>query len=162
LKREIETSSALNVLNVINRTLYLANIETIKIRLKEEVWEEEMDNWEFDENILAEDLQEMLENHSQALLDVLNSNTWSGRIIMADSNGTYRINGGQDISIAVDNIFEVFDKGEPIRSFSGRDYFLRGNKIGELIIRETLPDQAIAVPVDDGQFEVGQIVRLKD
>ncbi|MBN2060400.1 MAG: hypothetical protein JW882_08285 [Deltaproteobacteria bacterium] len=160
-KREIETSTALNALNVINGTLYLTHIETREIRLKEEVWEEDMDNWEFDENMIAGELNDMLEDHAEALLNILDVNPWSGKIIGSDDNGICRINGGRDIGIAVDNVFEVFDKGEPIRSASGREYFLRGNKVGELIIREVLQDQATAAPVDDGRFEVGQIVRLK-
>ena len=127
----------------------------------EEIWEEDMDNWEMDENILDEEFTPILEDHVSTILEVLNNRTWTGRIIATDNN-TIRINGGEDIGITKDHVFEVFGKGESIRSVSGKDYYFRGPKVGEIKPHNVMEDYSTAIPLTGEQFQIGQLIRLKN
>ena len=59
-------------------------------------------------------------------------------------------------------IFEVFGKGDSIRSASGRPLFVLGPKIGELQTVKVMETYSEAKPLTDGPFRAGQIIRVKE
>ncbi len=71
------------------------------------------------------------------------------------------INGGKDIGVTEGSIFEVFDKGEPIQSINGKDYFYLGMKVAEVRAEEVMQKYTLAAPLNNERLIDGQLVRLK-
>lgn len=159
LKRELELFISITVLDVTDGTLFLTNMEKRKIKLKDEVWDEDTDNWELDEEIVVEKSIPLLEDHASAIHKVLKGKPWTGRITLIEGT-EITINAGQEIGITKGMTFEVFGKGDPIRAFNGNEYFTRGPKSGEVRISLVKQDYSKATPLSGDQLDVGQTIRL--
>jgi len=160
IKREVEISISVNALNIRNGTLFLTNIETKKIKTPEVKETEDEDKWKIDQTILDKTLPSILDDQASAILDALSNQPWTGKIIQAEGN-TLRINGGKDIGINESMVFEVFGKGESIRSLNGREYYLLGSKVGEIKADEVMQNYSTTVPPKNTQFESGYTIRVK-
>ena len=93
--------------------------------------------------------------------DALEDHPWSGRILSADEEGVM-ISAGNDIGVKAESVFEVFARGEAIRSASGRSLFLLGPKVGEVKTVQIMESYAAAVPLGEARFNAGQVIRIKD
>jgi len=151
---------SMNTLDVINGTLILAATETRKIKTDLEEPADQADTWEVDNEILEKKVSSILKTHSSAISDELDDKPWTGKIRLTD-NKTVIINGGQDIGVTQGSVFEVFSKSESIQSLSGKDYFFLGPKTGEIMAQEVMQKYTLAVPINNGKLEDGQLVRLK-
>ncbi|MBW2610048.1 MAG: hypothetical protein JRC68_06860 [Deltaproteobacteria bacterium] len=159
-KREVDISMAVNAIDITNGTLFLTNIEEKKIMAPVEASEGRKDKWETNDMILDKALSPMLKDHATAILDALNNQPWTGKILPAD-NKALRISGGNDIGITKGNVFEVFGKGEAIHAKGGKDYYILGPKVGEIRADNIMRDYSTAVPLIGERFQEGQVIRLK-
>ena len=160
MKKEVEISISMNALDITNGTLMLAETETRKIKTHYEASEGQEDRWKVDNEILDEEVSSILKTHSSKISDALDAQPWTGKIKLADDK-TVMINGGKDIGVTEGSIFEVFDKGEPIQSLSGKDYFFLGPKAAEIRAEEVMQEYTLAAPLNNERLEDGQLVRLK-
>ncbi len=127
VKKELEVSMVVNAFDITNGTLFLTNLESRKIEMIEDIWEGEEEKKEIDDEILNEiDIDEfnkaisqILEDQASAVTRVLSNQPWSGRILSADGK-TVIINAGKDVGLTQGRVFEVFGRGESIRSASTR------------------------------------------
>ena len=160
IKREVEMSVALNALNITNSTLFLTHLETREIKFEEKEADTPNNKKSIDFKYLEAPLSEIMEDHVSELTFELNNQSWEGKIAVT-GDGSLRINGGSAIGVVKGQVFEVFGKGEPITSVDGREYYIRGKRIGELRADVVMQDYSFAAPVTGDQFEEGQIVRVK-
>ena len=160
IKREVEMSVALNALDITNGTLFLTHLETRTIKFEEKEPEGPGDNKSIDFKYLEDPLSEIMEDHASELIFELNNQSWEGKIAL-DDDKNLRINGGRDIGVVEGQVFEAFGKGESILSADGREYHIRGNRVGELRADVVMQDYSIAVSLNGDQFKEGQIVRVK-
>jgi len=160
MKKEVIISMSMSALDITNGTLVLVATETRTIKTDFEESVDQADTWEVDYQILDKEVSSILKTHSSAVSDELDDKPWTGKIILAD-NKTVMINGGQDIGVTQGSVFEVFSKSESIQSLSGKDYFFLGPKTGEIIAQEVMQKYTLAVSINDGTFEDGQLIRLK-
>jgi hypothetical protein len=169
VKKELEVSMVVNAFDITNGTLFLTNLESSKIEMIEDIWEGEEEQKEIDDEILNEvDIDEfnkaisqILEDQASAVTRVLSDQPWSGRILSADGK-TIIINAGADVGLTQGRVFEVFGRGESIRSASKRPLYLSGPKLGEIKTVNVMEDYSSAIPLTGGQFEAGQVIRVKN
>ncbi|MFC1533008.1 hypothetical protein ACFL7M_06550 [Thermodesulfobacteriota bacterium] len=160
LKREVEISMSVDAMDITNGTLFISNIEIEKIKIQIEDSEEQENRWEIDYKMLDDEISPILKRQASTILDTLNRQPWTSKIYLSD-NKTIRINGGKDIGITEGNVFDVFGKGETIKSLSGKEFSFLGTKVGEIKSAKVMEDFSLAVPLNDEQFEDGQVIRLK-
>jgi len=161
IRRDTEVSVYVNVLDTINSTLFLTNLESGKIRTSMDVSEKQGDKKGLDEKQLDGVLARIMSSQADAIRRVLNDYPWTGRLISVD-NHNIRIDAGKDVGIKEGSVFEVFGAGESIRSASGQPLYLLGPKVGEIKTEEVTERYSSAIPLSDSQFEPGQVIRLKD
>ena len=161
VKREVEVSLLLNAYDIIDGTLFITHLETRKIKVSTDnpEWEAE-GKPKIDESKLEEELSEILEDQASTIRDELEDQPWRGKIMSVDGE-TIMINAGGDIGLSNDSVFQVFSKGERIRSSSGKYFYLLGPKVGEIKTVKVMDAQASTVPVNGGPFRPGQIITIK-
>ena len=170
IKDETEIAMYVNAFDVINGTLLLTRLESVKIRtvpdIVDEDWEDEENpepqkvKPEIDEKTLVKSLTEIVENQAAEVGSALRERPWLGRILSSDASGTF-INAGSDVSVKLGSVFEVLGPGESIPSASGRTLALPGLPVGEVKVTEVTKDRA-AVSIPEGaSFKAGQVIRFK-
>jgi len=170
IKDETEIAMYVNAFDVINGTLLLTRLESVKIRtvpdIIDEDWDEEENSEpqkikpEIDEKTLVKSLTEIVENQAAEVSSALRERPWLGRILSSDASEIF-INAGSDVGVKLGSVFEVLGKGETIHSASGRSLGLLGSKIGEIKVTEVMKDRALASIQEGGSFKAGQVIRFK-
>jgi hypothetical protein len=158
LTGEYEVAMLVNAVDIINGTLIVSSrdIDTIKMGPVPEgqktppLWGEEAMN---------EVLNDLLKSQGSTLLDALSLQEWKEKITL--DGGKIKINGGADIGITKGCVFEVFGRGEPVKSVTGKEFYAQGMKIGEISATDVFEDHSFAVPLGDKVFENGQTIALK-
>ena len=161
IKRKIEVSLLLNAYDIIDGTLFLTHLETRKIKVSTDNpgWEE--GNPKIDETELEEELSDIIEDQASKIRDELEDQPWRGKIMSVDGE-TVVINAGTDMGVTNGSEFQVFSKGERIRSVSGKYFYLLGPKVGEIKTVEAMDSHTKAATVTGGPFKPGQIITIKD
>ncbi len=165
-KQEFEISMVVNALDITNGTLFLTNLESGKVKSQEQEIDdflviEEEGEAEIDEEALNKALAEILEAHASAIIDALKDQPWSGRILSADGK-TIIISAGKDVGLTAESVFEVFGRGDSIRTASGRSLYLLGPKLGEIKTVKVMESHSSAVPLTGEQFRPGHVIKLKN
>lgn len=169
VKRDLEVSVVVNALDIVNGTLFLTHLESKKVRMQDPLWEDEDEKLELKEEELFEEvdrkkfekaLSKILKDQASAIRKGLALQPWSGRVLSTDGK-TLIISAGKDIGIQQGNVFEVFGRGESIRSSSGRPFYLMGEKVGEIETVSVKDKYSSAIPLNGDQFKAGQIVKLR-
>jgi len=170
IKDETEIAMYVNAFDVINGTLLLTRLESVKIRTVADVidedWEEEENaepqkiKPEIDEKTLTKSLSEIVENQAAEVSSALRERPWLGRIISSDASGTL-INAGSDVGVLPGAVFEVLGTGETVSSASGQPLALLGSKVGEIKVTEVMKDRALTSVQEGSSFRAGQVIRFK-
>jgi hypothetical protein len=158
LEGDYDVSIVANAIDTISGTVIFSFKETEKIKIGR-VPEGQGTPVPLDEKILDDVLHKLQKRQSSAMLDVLDEQPWRGKIILDGEK--IKISGGSDIGITAGNVFEVFTKGEELRSATGESYYSDGSKAGEIKVTDVMEDHSIAVPLGEKVFETGQIISFK-
>jgi hypothetical protein len=171
--KQVEISMVVNALDITNGTLFLTNLERVRTEIPEEKEDEESLIVQEQEartereliaavpdHVKEEALSEILGNQAEAIVEKLRDKKWAGRVLSANSDKVM-INAGKDVGLSEGSVFEVFSRGESIRSVSGRSLYLLGNKVGEIRTVQVLDKYSSAVPVNGESFMAGQVIREK-
>jgi len=160
MKKQIDISISMNLVDVTYGTLILAGTKTTRIKADYNAAEGEDNRWDVNYEVLDEELDPILDDYAYEISDSLDSHLWTGKIMLLGGR-TPIINGGKDIGVTEGSIFDVFDKGEPIRSLEGKEYFYLGLNVAEVRADEVMESYTIVAPVNDERLIDGQLVRLK-
>jgi hypothetical protein len=160
-RRELEISLIVSAVDIMNGTLFFNNLVSEKKVLPQAEPDMPETKEKIPEDRLDDILDEMLEDQISDLLYGLRDQPWSGRILSGAGKNLI-INAGQDVGLQEGKVFEVFARGEPINSVSGKSLFLLGPKIGEIKAVEVMDSYASAAPLAEGEFKAGQVIRVKD
>jgi hypothetical protein len=171
---EVEISMVINALDITNGTLFLTNLERVRMEVPPDKEEEESlivkekglrSDQELisavPDNVKEEALSKILENQAEAITEKLREKKWAGRVLSANSDKVM-INAGRDVGLSEGSVFEVFNRGDSIRSVSGRSLYLLGNKVGEIRTVRVLDKYSSAVPLNGERFMAGQVIREKE
>lgn len=160
IRRRVEVSLLVNAYDIIDGTLFLTHLETRKIKISGDDLEFEDSVERLIEEELEEVLSDIVEDQASAIAEGLRDRPWRGKVMSADGE-TITINAGRDIGMTEGNVFEVFGKGDAIRSTSGRFFYLLGPKVGEIRAVKVMDSHAAAVPLTEGDFKAGQVIKIK-
>ena len=105
-------------------------------------------------------ISELLDREAAAVKRALGDHPWAGKIMSVDGEKVM-ISAGNDVGVVPGDIFEVFERGEPLRSATGTHIFLLGQKIGEIKVTEVKEEYSAAAPVSTAKLQAGEIIRLK-
>ncbi len=156
----IELSMSVNAIDINSNTLIISDEDSKKRKIEKQVDPDAVKEWETDYDLVKENVISMIKDFSETIRDSLIQYPWQGQIsITADKK--IRINGGEDIGVVEGNVFEVFEKGNPIKSLTDREYFILGRKAGEMRITSVAGKYSEGAALNNAQFEEGQIVRIK-
>ncbi|MBN2123437.1 MAG: hypothetical protein JW821_04030 [Deltaproteobacteria bacterium] len=177
VKRDLEASMVVNALDVANGTLFFSHLESGTVRIQED---EEKDLWEdevtvdekklatFDRDVLKrinpkkynKMWAEIVKDQVSEVRRGLRGHPWSGRILSFDGK-TAIVNAGRDVGVSSGKVFEVFERGDPVHSVTGRSFFLVGEKVGEIKTVAVQDRYCSAVPLSGEGIRAGHIVRAK-
>jgi len=168
IKDETEIAMYVNAFDVINGTLLLTRLESVKIRTEADLLDEDEEEAaepqklkpEIEEKILDESLSEIVDRQAAEVSSALRERPWLGRIISSDASGTF-INAGSDVGVVPGTVFEVLGAGETISSVSGQSLALLGSKVGEIKVTEVMKDRALTSVQESSSFRAGQVIRIK-
>jgi hypothetical protein len=168
IKDETEIAMYVNAFDVINGTLLVTRLESVKIRTEadlldedeEEAAESEKIKPEIDEKTLDKSLSEIVDRQAAEVNSALRERPWLGRIISSDASGTL-INAGSDVGVLPGTVFDVLGTGETISSAGGRSLALLGSKVGEIKVTEVMKDRALTSVQEGSSFRAGQVIRFK-
>lgn len=159
MKKQIDISMSMNLIDITYGTIILTDAKTTRIKAGYDAAEGEDNKWNVNYEILHKKLYSIMDDFASEISDSLDSYSWTGKIVLREDRTI--INGGKDIGVTGGSIFEVFDKGAPIRSVEGKDYFYLGPKVAEVRADEVMDSYTVVVPVNNEQLIEGQLVRLK-
>jgi len=170
---ELEISMVVNALDITNGTLFLTHMVRRSLKIPED--KEGEDDLIVQEKALRSDrdmiqavtdeeknesFDEILEEQAETIADSLREKAWAGRVLSAEPE-RIMINAGRDVGLNEGRVFEVYSRGDAIRSVTGRSLFLLGAKVGEIRTVKVLDRYSSAVPVDGEMFRAGQVIREK-
>ncbi|MBN1105948.1 MAG: hypothetical protein JXL84_21235 [Deltaproteobacteria bacterium] len=166
VKKEVEMSMVVNAVDLVNGTLFLTNLESEKTEfvLDQDLIEEEgikMDIPKIDDKTFMSLWTRILERQASVLRKSLRDQPWTGRILSSDGKSIV-VNAGSSVGLSTGRVFEVFGRGEPIRSASGRSIYLLGPKVGEIKTVEVREHSASAEPLSEARYIPGQVIRAKN
>ena len=168
IKDETEIAMYVNVFDVINGTLLVTRLESVKIRTLADILDEDEEEAaepqklkpEIEEKTLAKSLSEVVDRQAAQVSSTLRERPWLGRIISSDASGTL-INAGSDVGVLPGTVFDVLGTGETISSSGGQSLALLGPKVGEIKVTEVMKDRALTSVQEGSSFRAGQIIRFK-
>ncbi len=169
IKDETQIAMYVNAFDVINGTLLLTRLESVKIRTTADIIDEdeEEDSAEpqkikpdIEEKTLAKSLSQIVDRQAAEVSSALRERPWLGKIISSDASGTL-INAGNDVGVVPGAVFEVLGTGATISSASGQPLALLGSKVGEIKVTEVMKDRALASAQEGSSFRAGQVIRFK-
>jgi hypothetical protein len=168
IKDETEIAMYVNAFDVVNGTLLLTHLESVKIRTEADIIEEDEEGFaepqktkpEIEDKTLEKSLSQIVDRQAAEVGSALRERSWFGRILSSDASGTY-ISAGSDVGVVPGSVFEVLGSGETISSASGRQLALLGAKQGEVVVTEVLKDRALVSVQEGSSLRAGQVIRFK-
>ena len=170
---QVEVSLVVNALDITNGTLFLTHNEARRLSIPEEkededalfVKEREPRNeteliQAVPDTTVREATADILEEQAEIIAESLEDKAWAGRVLSAAPE-RIMINAGRDVGLSEGSVFEVYGRGESIRSISGRSLYLLGPKVGEIRTVKVMDRYSSAVPVSGERFRAGQVIREK-
>lgn len=170
---ELEVSMVVNALDITNGTLFLTNLETRRLKIPVQEDDDEalfvkeraaLNEVELIQSVPERERQETLDRlvqeQARVIAKSLEKKVWAGRVLSAAPE-RIMINAGRDVGLSEGNVFEVFSRGDAIRSVGGRSLFVLGPKVGEIRTVKVMDRYSAAVPVSGEGFKAGQVIREK-
>lgn len=158
--RRAEIFITVNAFDLKSGALILSSTSSKKVTVNKPVERDAELKWDGDYRLMERSVASMIKGFSSELTDILVQIPWQGRTSLISDN-IIRINGGRDIGVSEGSVFEVFEKGKAVRSMTGREYFITGQKIGEIRITRVSENYSEGAPLTGGNFEDGLTVRIK-
>ncbi|MFZ0448087.1 MAG: hypothetical protein WAL98_02500 [Desulfatiglandaceae bacterium] len=158
-RRFYEVSMVINMVDVNTGALLYTKLGKAEGSVPEDV-ENIEDKNEFMLGLIRKDMSGIVKKQASNISEILSEKPWAGKILAVDGKDI-RIGGGKDVGIKTGLVFQVFSRGELIRSQSGESYPVRGRKVGKIEVTSPGEREAMARPLSGGPFEVGQMIRLE-
>ena len=155
----VEVSMTVNVVDTTSACLYLSRLESEKKAFLIDELPGSDENEVIDE-ILEEKMPRILKRLSSDVTKTLTQQSWTGKILTVD-NGAITINGGEDVGVRPGQVFTVFAEGESIACHKDRLFDLLGKRVGEIKTTSIMKEQSLAVPVAEGAFLPGQVIKAR-
>lgn len=168
IKDETEIAMYVNAFDVMNGTLLLTRLESVKVRTAADIITEDEEDLaeptkiqpQIEEETLAKSFSEIVDGQASEVSSALRERPWYGRIMSSDASGTF-INAGSDVGVVVGSVFEVLGIAETISSVTGQSLALLGPPVGEIKVTEVMKNFALTSIPEGASFKTGQVIRFK-
>jgi len=160
LKKELTISVVANAADTVNGTLFLTHLESRVVKVPKELQEDKDLPEILAHKDFSETISHLLDRQASAIKRALGDHPWAGKVLSVDGEKAM-ISAGNDVGVVAGDIFEVFERGEPLRSAGGTHIFLLGQKVGEVRVTEVMENYSASAPVSDTRLQAGQVIRLK-
>lgn len=159
-RRIIDISISINAIDTTNNTFAVSKNESISLRTNEKDPDDTIE-WEPDINLIEKGVHSVLEKLSDFTSEKLRQYPWQSRIYGSDNN-TYIIKAGHDVDINQSTVFELYSKGESIKSATGDEYSTLGDKLGETgVISISRDESVLEITPDSEKNKKIEIIRAK-
>ena len=138
-------------------TIYMINRESVEVTFREDKLKDQ-DQGKIIDRVLKKAIPRILKRQSKAVTKGLAKEPWSGRILSIENN-SIMINAGSEVGVQPGQEFTVFARGETIACKDGKSLKILGKKVGKIKVTSIMERHSLAVPVGEGAFSEGQIVR---
>ena len=145
------------VVDVQHGTIYMINRESVEVTFREDKLKDQ-DQGKTINQVLKKAMPRILKRQSKAVTKGLAKEPWSGRILSIENN-TIMINAGSEVGVQPGQEFTVFAQGETIACKDGKTLKILGKKEGKIKATSIMERHSLAVPVGEGTFLEGQVVR---
>jgi hypothetical protein len=168
-KEELEVSMTINVFDLVRHTVYLINVESQKIKIPNSdlqglVLGDQVSNeqkWKYiPEAAWQKTWSHIIARQASAFFKDLRKQPWTGQIVATEAENIL-INAGQDAGVREGQIFEVFEKSEPLPGANGQIFFQAGPKLAEIQVTKVQEKTALAKPLNPLEVKTGQWIRVK-
>jgi hypothetical protein len=109
---------------------------------------------------LNETLTDLLGEIGESICWAIEDQAWNGFVITVEDD-TLTLSAGSAVGLASGDEFDVYDTSRVLKGVSGQQYFVRGQKIGEIKITEVEANTARAVIVTNRGIKPGSSIRVK-
>ena len=151
-------SVSVNAVDTVNGTLIVNKNKSVNIDFGE-TNPGDMENWAPDYNIIKNKISSLTKDLSSSVIEGLRKAPWQSQVAIDGDNLV--IKAGKETGINENTVFELFKKGEPLESFSGEEYFVFGEKIGETRVKYLSGDKAVLAGSTNGYFRDTAFARVK-
>lgn len=161
-RRVVSISISVNAIDTTNNTLVVSRNETLNVKTDEQN-PEFTSKWDPDISLLEREIPVVLEKLSSEISEKLFEYPWQSRVSISESN-TYFVNAGRDVGIDENTRFDLFKKGESIQSLTGEEYFIFGDKIGEIGVESVSQSRSVLAmsSADNASAEFIRVKRLEN
>jgi hypothetical protein len=109
---------------------------------------------------LNETLTDLLAEIGESICWAIEDQPWNGFVVAVEDD-IITISSGSIAGLSPGDEFNVFDTSRVLKGVSGQQFFVPGQKIGEIKITEVEPDKARAVIITNRGIKPGSSVRVK-
>ena len=109
---------------------------------------------------LNETLTDLLGEIGETICWAIEDQAWSGFVIAVEDD-TLTLSAGSTAGLAPGDEFDVYDTSRVLKGMSGQQFFVRGQKIGEIKITKVETDKARAAIITNRGIKPGSSVRVK-
>lgn len=110
---------------------------------------------------LNETLTDLLGEIGETICWAIEDQAWSGFVIEIEDNNTLTLSAGSVAGLAPGDEFDVYDTSRVLKGLSGQQFFVRGQKVGEIKITEVEANKARASILTNRGIKAGSSVRVK-
>ena len=159
-RRIVDVSISVNAIDTTNNTLVVSKNETVSLKT-DDINPDDTIEWKPDINLIESGINSVIEELSTLVLKKLTQHPWQSRVYKSESDA-YVIKAGHDIGINEDTVFELYAKGETIGSFTGDEYSILGDKLGEVRAESVSKDRSVLrINPGNERFKNAEIIRAK-
>ena len=151
-------SISINALDTVNGTLIVFEDRTTNIKIKK-TDTGDREKWTPDYSMFKNDISSMTKKLCSSVIEKLRKQTWQSRVSVDEGNLV--INAGKTIGINENTVFEIFKKGDLIKSYTEGEYYTFGEKIGETGVMSISEDRTVLIANTNGDFKDAAFARVK-
>jgi hypothetical protein len=159
-RRIVGVSISVNAIDTTDNTLVVSKNESVSLKT-DEINPDDTIEWKTDINLIERGVNSVLKGLSTIILEEITQHPWQSMVNKSDSD-TYIIKAGHDVGIDNNTVFELYAKGESIKSFTRDEYYILGDKLGEAHARSISKDESVlGITPGSEQFINAEIIRVK-
>lgn len=159
-RRMVGVSISVNAIDTTNKTLVVSKNDTVSLKTNE-INPDDTVEWKPDMNLIEKGIDSVIEELSDLVSEKLAEYPWQSRVHKSESDSIV-IKAGHDIGIDNNTVFELYSRGESIKSFTGDEYSILGNKLGEARVKSVSRDRTVlGISPGSDVFKNAEVIRVK-
>lgn len=159
-RRIVGVSITVNAIDTTNNTLVVSENDSVSLKTNE-INPDDRVEWNPDMNLIEKGVDSVLEDLTHLISEKLSQYPWQSRLSKPE-NDSIVIKAGHDIGVDNDTVFELYSRGESIESFTGDEYSILGNKLGEARVRSVSKDRTVlGISPGSEVFKNAEVIRVK-